>query len=69
MEKTFEEAIIELEKIVNDMDNSDMSLDDSMKNFSYGMELSKHCYKLLDEAEKKIVTILEKDGEIISEEM
>lgn len=69
MEKTFEESIKELEKIVNDMDNNELPLEDSIKMFEEGMALSEHCYKILDKAEKKITKILEKNGEIVEEEL
>lgn len=69
MEKTFEEGILELEKIVSDLENGDMSLDDSMKKFEEGMKLSKYCGDLLDNAEKKITIVLEKNGELVEEDL
>lgn len=69
MEKTFEETIVELEKIVADLESGDLTLDESMKKFEEGMEASKHCTEILDKAEKKIVTVLEKNSEIIEEEL
>ena len=69
MEKSFEESIVELEKIVNELENGDLSLDESMKKFEEGMKTSKYCAEILDKAEKKIVTILEKNNEILEEEL
>jgi len=69
MEKTFEEGINELEKIVADLESGNMTLDDSMKKFEEGMKISKHCGKLLEEAEKKITMVLEKNGELVEEDM
>jgi len=69
MEKTFEETIVELEKIVADLESGDLTLDESMKKFEEGMKASKHCTEILDKAEKKIVTVLEKNSEIIEEEL
>jgi len=69
MEKNFEESIAELEKIVSDLESGDMTLDESMKKFEDGMKISKHCTELLANAEKKIITVLEKNGELIEEEM
>lgn len=37
MDKTFEEGINELEKIVADLENGDMTLDESIKKFEEGM--------------------------------
>ena len=69
MEKSFEESIVELEKIVNELENGDLSLDESMKKFEEGMKTSKYCAEFLDKAEKKIVTILDKNSEIVEEEL
>lgn len=69
MEKSFEESIKELEKIVLDLENGNNTLDESVKMFEDGMKMSKHCAKLLEDAEKKITIVLEKNGELVEEEM
>jgi len=69
MEKSFEESILELEKIVVDLESGNMTLDESMKRFEEGMKMSKRCSELLESAEKKITMILEKNGELVEEEM
>lgn len=66
-EQTFEEAICELEKIVEKLESGEKTLDESMKLFEDGMNLSSYCNKVLDEAEKKIVKLVEKNGEIVEE--
>ena len=61
--KSFEEAIEELEKIVNELENENLSLDESVTKFQAGMELSTYCNKLLENAEKKNSILVEKsDG-------
>lgn len=69
MEKSFEEAINELEKIVAELENGELTLDESMKKFEEGMKTSKYCTDILDKAEKKIVTVLEKNSQIVEEEL
>ena len=69
MEKNFEESITELEKIVADLESGDNTLDESMKKFEEGMKLAKNCNEFLEKAEKKISVILEKNGEIVEEDM
>jgi exodeoxyribonuclease VII small subunit len=69
MEKNFEESITELEKIVADLESGDNTLDESMKKFEEGMKLAKNCNELLEKAEKKISVVLEKNGEIVEEDM
>ena len=67
-ELTFEEAIEKLEKIVTQLETGNLSLDDSVKKFKNGMELSKHCNQILNKAEKEITILLEKeDGEVVEE--
>ena len=69
MEKSFEDSITELEKIVSDLESGDNTLDESMKKFEEGMKLAKNCNELLEKAEKKISVVLEKNGEIVEEDM
>ena len=66
-EKTFEEMMNKLEEISQDLENGELTLDESMKKFEEGMKLSKKCSEVLENAEKKI-KILIKDGEDIKEE-
>ena len=65
---SFEEAINELEKTVNELEVEKLTLDESVKKFQKGMELSKYCDELLDKAEKDISILIEQsNGEIKSE--
>ena len=48
MEKSFEDSIMELEKIVSDLESGDNTLDESMKKFEEGMKLAKNCNELLE---------------------
>ena len=63
----FEENIEQLEKIVQELENGKLNLDDSIKKFEEGMKISKKCNEILEDAEKK-VTILTKKGDKIEEE-
>ena len=60
----FEEAMQELEDIVNQLEKGDLTLDESVQKFEAGMELSKKLNKVLEDSEKKINILIEKDGEI-----
>lgn len=68
MKKTFEEQIEELEKIVNELENGKLNLDESVLKFEEGIKISKDCNKILDEAEKKITILVNKDGNVQEEE-
>lgn len=61
MESTFEIKMQELEKIVSELENGELSLDESVNKFEEGMNLSKECNKILENAEKKITILLNKD--------
>lgn len=68
MEKiSFENNIENLEKIVLDLEKGELSLDASISKFEEGIKISKECNKMLEEAEKKITILLEKDGNIEEE--
>jgi exodeoxyribonuclease VII small subunit len=61
-EKKYEDALKELESIVQRLEHGDIPLEESLKLFEKGVKLSRFCAKKLDEAEKK-VEILMKDKE------
>lgn len=70
----FEEAIEELENIVEKLEHGEFSLDESLDFFQKGVALSKQCSKKLDEVEKKISLLIEDENgqikeEIVKEEM
>ncbi len=66
-EKSFEELIDELENIADLLESDKLNLDESMKEFEKGMQISKLCNEKLENAEKKINILLEKNGEIVEE--
>ena len=64
MKKSFEEQIQELEKIINELENGNLNIDDSVVKFEEGMKISKECNKMLENAEKKITILLnDENGE------
>lgn len=50
----FEEALKKLEKIVEDLEKGDLSLDEALKKYQEGIELSRLCSQRLENAKKKI---------------
>ena len=55
----FEKSLEELEKIVNTLENNDISLDKAIELFEKGMVLSNTCRKILEKAETKITALTE----------
>ncbi|WP_295875476.1 exodeoxyribonuclease VII small subunit [uncultured Zhongshania sp.] len=62
----FETSLSELEKLVQSMESGELSLEDSLKAFESGMQLSRDCQQSLADAEQKVQLLMEKDGEIVS---
>lgn len=59
----FEQALDELEGLVERMEQGESSLEDSLKDFERGIELTRSCQTALTEAEQKVEILLKKDGE------
>ncbi|POP54360.1 exodeoxyribonuclease VII small subunit [Zhongshania marina] len=62
----FETSLSELEKLVQSMESGELSLEDSLKAFESGMQLSRDCQQALADAEQKVQLLMEKDGDIVS---
>lgn len=60
----FEKALAELETLVEKMEQGDLSLEESLKQFERGVTLTRSCQQALDEAEQKVQILLEKDGKL-----
>lgn len=63
-EKTFEESIKELEKIVKDLESGNIDLDNAINKFNEAMILAKSCDEKLKNAEESINKVLNKNGEL-----
>ncbi len=64
----FEDALDKLEKIVSQLEEGDISLEESLKLFEEGIRLSRFCNQKLDEAEKRVEILLKgKEGVLETE--
>ena len=61
---TFEEAMEQLEQIVERLEEGDVPLEKAITYFQDGMKLSKLCHDKLQHAEKQMEQILREDGEL-----
>lgn len=59
----FEQALKELEQLVERMEQGELSLEDSLKDFERGIELTRGCQQALQSAEQRVQTLLEKSAE------
>lgn len=67
--KSFEESLNELEKITTELEKGDLSLDDAISKFESGIKLSKECTEKLENAEKRINILVQKEnGELVEEQ-
>jgi len=62
--KTFESALARLEQITEELEDSDLSLDNSLKKFDEGIKLADYCNEQLTKAKTKVELLLEKDGKL-----
>lgn len=66
-ELTFEEALEELETIVEHLEKGQLTLDDSIGTFEKGMKLALLCNRKIEASEKKIELLMEKNGKLTTE--
>lgn len=57
--QSFEDALKQLESIVEQLESQEITLEDSVKLYEKGMELSKMCNEVLQQAELKIQQVNE----------
>jgi len=60
----FEECLERLEKIVEELEKGEVSLDRALELFDEGMKLSGSCRKELEEAEGKVEVLLKRNGKL-----
>ena len=58
---SFEESFSRLEKIVNELENGDAKLEESISLYEVGMKLKTHCEKKLKKSELRIKKVLEEN--------
>ncbi|GIW80957.1 MAG: hypothetical protein KatS3mg105_2764 [Gemmatales bacterium] len=60
---SFEEALAELEEIVRELEDGQISLEESLQRYEKGVNLLKQCYSKLQEAEQRISLLTGMDAE------
>ena len=64
-QKTFEQSMKQLERIVQELEDGDLPLEKAIKKFEEGIKLTKFCSEKLDETEKRISVLLkDSDGQL-----
>ncbi|AGF56511.1 MULTISPECIES: exodeoxyribonuclease VII small subunit [Clostridium] len=57
--ESYEEMLIKLQEILNNLENDELNLEESMKSYEEGVKLINKIYKVLDSYEAKISIIKE----------
>ena len=60
---TIEEALSEIDVKIKALEEEDISLEDSFREYQEGMKLLKYCHEAISEVEKKVQKIAE-DGSL-----
>lgn len=63
----FEHSLAELEALVSQMEQGDLSLEDALKAFEDGVQLTRQCQTILNDAEQKVQILVDKNGELTSQ--
>ena len=61
--QNFESSLAALEKIVRELERGELPLEKSLELFERGVKLSRECQERLQEAERRIEVLLQRDGE------
>lgn len=59
---SFESKLNQLEELVHQLEQEDLSLEDSLKVFEQGVKLSRQCQSALEKAEQKIIQLTQNDA-------
>jgi exodeoxyribonuclease VII small subunit len=64
----FEKALGELEKLVEEMEQGELSMEDMLKRFEKGIALTTDCQQSLQKAELKVKELVEKNGKLLEKD-
>jgi exodeoxyribonuclease VII small subunit len=59
----FEQALGELESLIEQLESGELSLDQSLTQFKRGVELTRHCQGILDQAQQVVEQLIDPDDE------
>lgn len=65
----FEENLAEIDRIIEKLESGELSLAESIKEYEIAMKLLKKSSDLLNKAEGKVLKVVEKDEELLIEEV
>jgi len=63
--QTFEEAMKQLEQIVQELESGDLPLEKAILKYEEGVRLSRFCSEKLDETEKRVTILQNQEGNVL----
>ncbi len=63
----FEASLARLEELVDQMEEGDLTLEESLKAFEAGVKLTRECQQALQAAEQKVEVLMRQNDELIAE--
>ena len=64
----FEDALEKLENIVKEMEAGEMPLDSALKSFEEGIRLVRFCSAKLEETQRRVDELLEKENSLMTKD-
>jgi len=58
----FERSLAELESLVERLERGDLPLDEALKTFERGIQLTRHCQTALKSAQQKVEILMKRSG-------
>ncbi|MCW8884514.1 MAG: exodeoxyribonuclease VII small subunit [Motiliproteus sp.] len=68
-EPDFEHSLAELETLVTQMEQGDLSLEQSLEAFEQGVRLTRECQQRLNQAEQRVQVLMEQNGKVVAQEL
>ena len=59
----FEKTLVELEKLVEKLEEGELSLDESLSSFKQGIALTRQCQSVLDNAQQTVEQLIDSEDE------
>ena len=59
----FEQALEELDSLIEQLESGELNLDQSLQQFKRGVELTRHCQGVLEQAQQVVEQLIEPDDE------
>lgn len=63
----FEKSLSSLEKLVEELEQGDLPLEQALKNYEKGISLARECQNALKNAEQRVHTLMEENEQLVED--